>query len=57
MKATKAELRRELKERDFIGHLMSNVLYNLKQRTYINPNDQQLMTDLYQQWDAIKRAE
>jgi hypothetical protein len=54
-KATKAELRQEIRELRFVGLRMSNVCFNLGQHQ--RTNDQKIMYELSRNWDKIKRAE
>jgi hypothetical protein len=62
--ATKAELRREIKELRFIGSQMANCMFNLSQNVsetdlgkLVSGHDLCVMKDVGRKWDAIKRAE
>ena len=56
MRATKKELREEIRRLRSVGGSMSNVCWNLGQagRTV---NDREMLAALARSWDAIKRAE
>jgi hypothetical protein len=56
-KATKSQLRGELCQVRFVGQQMSNLCFNLSQNKTIEKSVRESMKDLYQKWDAIKRAE
>ena len=58
MKATKAELRREIAELRSVGARMANMCFNWAQHEgYRMTVDCQLMDQMRREWDAIKRAE
>ena len=56
MKATKKELREEIRSLRDVGGSMSNVCFNLGQDG-VRINDGDALAALAKSWDAIKRAE
>lgn len=57
IRATKSELRREIKQLREIGGLMANILFNLQYMDSLDANARLLCKSTCQKWDAIKRAE
>ena len=57
MTATKADLRREIKELRNVGQQMSNICFNLAQNKEQPIRYRDSMDSVRKEWDAIKRAE
>jgi len=61
MKATKAELRREIQQLRHVGQQLSNVAFNLSQTPdqprELTVENKKMLKELYKEYDAIKRAE
>jgi hypothetical protein len=59
MKATKQQLREEIKALRFIGGQMSNICFNCSQggASELTTANKQIMSELRVKWDAIQRSE
>lgn len=57
MKATKAELRKEIAALRWAGTFLANIAYNLAQDSKIEERHRQSMRESYKLWDDVKRAE
>lgn len=56
-KATKQELREELRARWLQGEMLSNIVFNLAQRLPYDSHERRKMEAQVKAWDRIRRVE
>ena len=56
-RATKAELREEVRRLREVGAQLANAAFNLRQKHTLSDDDRATLDELRRKWDAVQRSE